>query len=151
MIEGSCLCGAVRFAIDGRVSPLQYCHCRRCQKASGGAFVAAVAARSEHFRWLAGEDLVEVFALPVRDEPPPYRTAFCRQCGSPVPIVDRERPFAIIQAGALDGQPEITPFRHIFVSLNPPWYEIRDEIPQFPHHVPPDQRLPTKKRDADRS
>jgi len=144
MIEGSCLCGAVRFAVDGRVSPLQYCHCRRCQKASGGAFVAAVAARTGDIRWLAGEELVEVFALPVRDAPPPYRTAFCRCCGAPVPIVDPSRPFAVIPAGAFDGQPELTPLRHIFVSLNPPWYAIRDQLPQFEQHVPPEQRLPTK-------
>jgi len=145
MIEGSCLCGAVRFAIDGRVSPLQYCHCRRCQKASGGAFVAAVAAAIERFRWLQGSELVEVFAMPVRDEPPPYRTAFCRRCGAPVPIADPARPFAIVPAGALDGQPPITPFRRIFVSLNPPWYEIRDDLPRFEQHVPPEQRLPTKR------
>jgi hypothetical protein len=144
MLEGSCLCGAVRFAVDGRVSPLQYCHCRRCQKVSGGAFVAAVAARTDNVRWLAGEDLVEVFALPVREEPPPYRTAFCRRCGAPVPIVDAERPFAIIPAGAFDTPPELTPFRRIFVSLNPPWYEIRDELQQFEHRPPPEQRLPTK-------
>ena len=145
MVEGSCLCGAVRFAIDGRVSPLQYCHCQRCHKASGGAFVAAVAASMESFRWLQGDDLVGVFALPVRSEPPPYRTAFCRRCGAPVPIADPERPFAVIPAGALDGQPTLTPFRHIFVSLNPPWYEIRDDLPRFEQHVPPDQRLPTKR------
>lgn len=144
MIEGSCLCGTVRFAIDGRVSPLQYCHCRNCQKTSGGAFVAAVAARTRDVRWLAGEDGVEVYALPVRVEPPPYRAAFCRRCGSPVPIVDRERPYAIVPVGSLDGQPELTPFRHIFVALNPPWFEIRDRLPQFDHHVPHEQRLPTK-------
>ena len=32
MIRGSCLCGAVAFEIDGRVTPIQLCHARRCQK-----------------------------------------------------------------------------------------------------------------------
>ena len=145
MIEGSCLCGAVRFAIDGRVSPLQYCHCTRCQKSAGSPFAAAVAARTEDVRWLAGADQVRVFALPLRDEPPPYRRAFCQRCGSPLPVVDAERPFAVIPTGVLDGRPELTPFRHIFVSHNPPWYAIRDDLPQFPEHVPPEQRLPTKR------
>jgi hypothetical protein len=145
MIEGSCLCGAVRFAVDGWVSPLQFCHCTHCRKVSGGAFVAAVVAPTEKVRWLQGAEMVAEFALPVRVEPPPYRTAFCRVCGSPVPIVDAQRPFAIIPAGALDGEPPLRPFRHIFVSLNPSWYEIRDDLPQFEQHVPPDQRLPTKR------
>jgi hypothetical protein len=142
-MQGSCLCGCVRFAIDGTVSPLQYCHCSRCQKSTGGPFMSGVAARSEDVRFLAGAELVETFSLPVRDEPPPYRHAFCKRCGSPVPIVDPDRPFAIIPAGLLDGQPALRPFRHIYVALNPPWYEIRDELPRFEHHVPPDQRLPT--------
>lgn len=145
MIEGSCLCGAVRFAVDGPVTPLQYCHCTRCQKAAGAPFMAAVAARTEDVRWLDGADLVEIFALPVRDEPPPYRRAFCRRCGSAVPMVDADRPFAVVPAGALDGRPELRPFRHIFVSCNPPWFAINDGLPQFPEHVPPDQRLPTKR------
>ena len=145
MIEGSCLCGAVRFAAGDWVSPLQYCHCRRCQKVSGGPFGAAVVAPTENVRWLQGAELVEQCVLPVRVEPPPYRTAFCRRCGSPLPIVDAQRPFAIIPAGALDGQPPLNPFRHIFVSRNPDWYAIHDGLPQFEEHVPPEQRLPTKR------
>lgn len=145
MIEGSCLCGAVRFAVDGRVSPLQYCHCTRCQKATGGPYMAAVAARTEHVRWLAGAELIERCELPVREEPPPYRRDFCRRCGAPVPIVDPERPFAVILAGSLDGRPELTPFRRIFVACNPPWYEIRDELPQFPGRLSPELRLPTRR------
>ena len=143
--SGSCLCGAVRFVIEGGVSPLQYCHCRRCQKASGTACVAAVAARREAVRWTAGAELVRQHVLPVRDEPPGYRTAFCATCGAPVPIVDPERPYAVIPVGCLDGEPALHPFRHIFVAQNPSWYPIGDELPQFAAHVPPEQRLPNRR------
>ncbi|MEO8602407.1 MAG: GFA family protein [bacterium] len=145
MYEGSCLCGAVRFAVHGEVSPLQYCHCARCQKVSGGACVAAVAARSEAVRFTAGAELVRTCVLPVRAEPPSYRTAFCGQCGAPVPILAPEQPFAVIPAGAFDGAPPLRPMRHIFVAQNPAWHVIGGDLPRFPEHVPPEQRLPTRR------
>jgi hypothetical protein len=43
MLEGSCLCGAIRFSVDAPVADLRACHCRNCQKASGaGGSVNAV-------------------------------------------------------------------------------------------------------------
>jgi len=146
MIEGSCLCGGVRFQINGRLSPLQYCHCTRCRKSSGSAFVAAVAAKTDDFQWVTGADLVQVYAAPILEAPPPYRTSFCRRCGSPVPLYDRERPFVVIAVGNFDQRPEIRPLRHIFVGKKAPWYEIRDGLPQFEAHVPPEQRLPTTRK-----
>ncbi|MBI1816267.1 MAG: GFA family protein [Deltaproteobacteria bacterium] len=145
MVEGSCLCGGVKFVVDGRLTPLQYCHCRRCRKASGSAFVAAVAARTENFRWLSGADLVTVYVAPIRETPPPYSSAFCRRCGSNLPLFDAERPFIGIPAGVLDTHPEIRPLRHIFVGIKAPWYAIHDGLPQFEAHAPVDQQLPSKK------
>ncbi|HVN87614.1 MAG TPA: GFA family protein [Candidatus Binatia bacterium] len=142
MTEGSCLCGGVKFAIDGRLTPLQYCHCTRCRKTSGSAFVAAVAAKMEALRWISGADLVEVYVAPLIDTPPPYRVAFCRRCGSDLPLYDPERPFVVVPAGSLDSHPEITPLRHIFVGLKAPWFEIHDGLPRFEGHAPPEQRLP---------
>jgi len=144
-LVGSCLCGAVRFAVDGGVTPLQYCHCRRCQKVTGGACMAAVAAPAEALRWTAGAELVRTHLLPVRDEPPAYRNAFCGQCGGPVPIVDPERPWVVIPAGCFDGAPALRPFRHIFTAHSPAWYPIGDDLPRFPAHVPPAQRLPNRR------
>ncbi len=37
MVEGSCLCGTVRFRIDGRASGIVECACSMCRKAAGGA------------------------------------------------------------------------------------------------------------------
>jgi hypothetical protein len=53
-------------------------------------------------------------------------------------------PFTVIPAGLFDGDPETQPFRHIFVGMKAPWYEIQDGLPQFLAHVPPEQRLPRR-------
>ena len=144
MTTGSCLCGSVKFETSGKLTPIQFCHCSRCRKASGSAFGAALAVKTDTFRWAAGEDLVRQFALPVRETPPPYRTAFCSRCGSSVPIHDPNLTWVIIPTGGLDNDPEVRPFRHIFVGIKAPWFDIHDTLPQFEAHVPPEQRLPRR-------
>ena len=37
MIRGSCLCGGVRYEIDGQIGPALNCHCSMCRKATGAA------------------------------------------------------------------------------------------------------------------
>ena len=41
MIEGGCLCGAVRFSASDPTEGA-YCHCRRCQRSAGGPFMTIV-------------------------------------------------------------------------------------------------------------
>jgi hypothetical protein len=142
MVTGSCLCGRVRFRIDGRLTPIQYCHASRCRKATGSAFAAEVAALRSAFRWIDGEELVVEYEAPLLEEPPPYRRAFCRVCGSPLPVALEGTPFVVLQAGVLDGEPETRPFRHVFVEQNAPWHEISDDLPRFERRPPADQRLP---------
>ncbi|MEM9764886.1 MAG: GFA family protein, partial [Pseudomonadota bacterium] len=42
-LTGRCLCGAVQFSIAGPVSAPIACHCRECQRQSGGLWVAVTA------------------------------------------------------------------------------------------------------------
>ena len=149
MVRGSCLCGQVSFEIDDGLSPIQYCHATRCRKAGGSAFAAELAAPAAHFRWLRGEDLITVYEAPLLREPPPYRHAFCRVCGSPLPGLLKGTDFVVLPAGVLDGELEARPFRHIFVEQNPSWHTIADDLPQFAQHAPASQRLPHK-RDTSR-
>ena len=37
-LRGSCLCGGVRFEIDGLLMRSSHCHCRQCQRAHGAPF-----------------------------------------------------------------------------------------------------------------
>jgi hypothetical protein len=39
MFHGSCLCGGVRFEIERFVGPFELCHCTRCRKVSGSAYL----------------------------------------------------------------------------------------------------------------
>jgi ADP-ribosyl-[dinitrogen reductase] hydrolase len=146
MIRGSCLCGAVAFEIDGRVTPMQYCHARRCQKVTGSAFAPELAARAEHFAWLRGEDAIVRFEAPLLREPPPFRRSFCGRCGSPLPVHQPETGFVILLAGVLDDDPGVRPFRHVFRGQAPAWHRAPDDdLPSFEARPPPEGRLPRKR------
>jgi hypothetical protein len=131
MIQGSCLCGGVRFEIDRAVGPFELCHCSRCRKACGSAFAAGLAVRTEDFRLLAGRELIQTWEAPIRERPPAYRTAFCRQCGSPVADPPAGADWFEIAAGLLDGDPGLRPDKHIFVERKSEWFAIADALPQL--------------------
>ena len=131
MIRGSCLCGGVRFEIDRAVGPFELCHCSRCRKASGSAFVAGLGVLRKDFRLLQGAELIMTYEAPLRDKPPPYRTSFCSRCGSPVPDPRLDSPWFEVAAGILDNDPQMRPERHIMVEFKSPWFTINDQLPQL--------------------
>ena len=132
MIRGSCLCGGVKFEIERVVGPFELCHCSRCRKVSGSAYLTWLGVRREHFRLLEGTDLIKTYERPVSESPPGYDTSFCSRCGSQVPNPSRiGEPWFEIAAGALDDDPLIRPDKHIYIELKAPWDHITDELPQM--------------------
>ena len=131
MIRGSCLCGGVEFEVERTVGPFELCHCPRCRKASGSAFVAGLGVRVHDFRLLSGAELMQSYEAPIRERPPPFRTTFCSRCGSPVPNPPADADWFEIPAGLLDDDPILRPDKHIFVECKSPWFSISDSLPQL--------------------
>src|SRR5437867_2606 len=127
-LGGSCLCGAVRFELHGKLGPLAYCHCSMCQRASGSAFGANAPVRSHYLKWLAGRDAITEY-----ESSPGKSRAFCSTCGSPIYSRLATEPEVFrIRVGTLDGDPERRAFAHFWVSAKAPWFEIADDRPQYP-------------------
>ena len=142
MAEGGCLCGGVRFEFTGRPTPIQLCHAKRCQRASGSAFQPEMAVPAEGFRWLRGEERVRIYEAPILREPPPLRRAFCDTCGSPVPVVREGQPWVALLAGSLDEDPGTRTYHHIFLGQKAPWCEPpADDTPRFEGRPPEERRL----------
>lgn len=132
-IEGSCLCGAVRYRVTGPFLRAGHCHCTRCRKHSGAAGCVQGRVRREDFQLLTGEEMLRVY----RPEPGAAAKVFCARCGSSLfggswP----EGPEVSIRLGGLDGDPGIRPQYHTFVESRAPWDEITDDLPQFPENIP---------------
>lgn len=128
-IRGSCLCGRIRFEIDGKFGPAGQCHCSKCRKVSGTDGNAVFYASAAGFRWLAGEELIQRFPVPGDKD---WSSRFCRQCGSPAPHSDKGGKFFYVPAGLLDDDPGFRGYAaHIFVGSKAPWVCIADSAPQY--------------------
>lgn len=130
MVRGACLCGAVQFQAD-EIALMTNCHCSMCRKAGGGAFGSFAHARPEQFRYVRGRGEISLY-----ESSPGNQRGFCRTCGSIVPVLQEDRPSVVIAAGTLDDDPGVRPVLHIFTGSKAPWWEIRDELPQFEEFPP---------------
>lgn len=128
MHQGSCLCGSVRYEISGELGPIVFCHCARCRKANGTAFLTAAPVPTDQFHLLSGQEkLVEYLS-----SPGVYRV-FCGACGSPLYSKRDSMPETLrFRIGTLDTPVTEKPTAHIFVAENAEWFDIHDDLPQYP-------------------
>lgn len=130
-IQGSCLCGGVRFEIDRAIGPVEYCHCNRCRKVSGSSALLSLVVRREDYRFLSGADLLRSYSAPILYAPPAYATLFCSRCGCLVPPATFEGEMLEIPVGLFDADPGVRADKHIMVDFAPPWDPIRDALPGY--------------------
>ena len=140
MIEGRCLCGALRYEADPPFQIMVNCHCSMCRKHHGAAFATFVEVPPQSFRWVSGEANVGVYASSDNAE-----RAFCRVCGSVAPHLWPTLGQVIIPAGNLEGDLGVNPQLHIFTGSRAPWYEISDDLPRSEAY-PPGFDLPSVTR-----
>ena len=120
MPEGGCLCGTVRYRVEGPLRPVVACHCSQCRRGSGN-FVAATSAPRDGVRI---EGAVTWFASSAE-----ARRGFCGVCGSNL-LWDGGGANLSIMAGTLDGPTGLAMAGHIFVADRGDWYGIADGLPQ---------------------
>jgi hypothetical protein len=125
-IQGSCLCGTLKYEADGPFTSMMNCHCSMCRKHHGAPFATFVVAPAGGFRWLSGEDNL----IRYRSSPSAVRSS-CRTCGSVAPFFMEEAGIVVLTPGNLDGDPGIRLEGHIFTGSKAPWYVIADSLPQY--------------------
>lgn len=122
---GSCLCGAVKFTVDGTFDRFYLCHCSHCRKDSGSAHAANLFASKASLKWLSGEDKVVTFLLPGTR----HQRSFCSTCGSALPLAS---PFGwVVPAGCLDTTLPQRPDAHLFCANRAAWDRELESIPMF--------------------
>ena len=124
---GSCLCGAVKFELEGEFKKFFLCHCSRCRKTSGTAHCANLFAPGATLTWLSGEDKLSFYRL----ENTNFARTFCSVCGSNVPTDAKTRGLVVVPAGSLDTKVDLAPQAHIFMDSRANWDEKLNEITCF--------------------
>lgn len=127
-IHGSCVCGAVQYAIEGDGFEFQQCFCSRCRKKSGSAYAANYFVYADQLRYTRGEDKVRRFELPTAKY---WSTCWCGDCGSAMPWLSRTGKAWIVPAGGLDEAPAMRPRRNIYFGSRADWYEHADALETF--------------------
>ena len=128
-IKGSCLCGGVKYEVEGGLGRVVNCHCSMCRKATGAAFRTRAAVKPTAFHWLAGEELVSRY-----ESSPGETRTFCRVCGATLATFLGDKEIGL-PLGTLDDDPGVRPTAHVFVASKAAWFEITDGLPQFPEGI----------------
>jgi hypothetical protein len=122
----------VRFSIAGELQPIQLCYCAQCRKAQGGAFAGVTPVATEVFTLHEGADLIRHF-----ESSPGKERAFCGRCGSPIYSRRTAIPTTLrLRVGLLDGPLGVKPSRHAYVADKADWWDILDDLPQYPGAAP---------------
>ena len=121
-LTGGCQCGAVRYAITGPPERVHLCHCRMCQKASGGPFAALAPVQHRDFAWTRGTPAsFASSSLSHRD--------FCAKCGTPLAFRYDDAVTISVTLGSLDRPEEVAPVRHYGIEGRLGWLDRIDRLP----------------------
>jgi len=123
---GGCLCGAIRFRLDGPLRDVVNCHCGQCRRFHGhfAAYTAAprgkASVRDEHdqLRWYASSDKA--------------RRGFCARCGSSLFWDELGSDLLRIAAGTLDQPTGLRTTVHIHTADQGDYYILADGLHKRP-------------------
>lgn len=121
-LSGGCQCGRIRFTAELENFDAYYCHCRMCQRATGGLAAAYVNLRKDQMRWETAPDWYA--------SSPIARRPFCHQCGTPLGFEYPDAARCDLTVGSFDDTSRFVPTSHFGAeALNPAWLDTRD-LPQ---------------------
>ena len=121
--EGGCLCGALRYRIDGPIDHVVHCHCTMCRGWSGAVAVTWFSVPPARFNLVKGE----LAAYRSSDH---GERLFCAACASQIAFRTSQRPEEIdITVGSLDHPERYPANRHVFAANRLPWLHLDDQLP----------------------
>ena len=127
--SGGCACGAIRYQSAAEPMFMFHCHCRDCQRASGGPFSSYVIVPAEAFKILEG-------SLRFHDSPSERggktHRGFCPDCGSPVVVKTDSNPDIVaIRTGSLDDPSWFNQQMDVWTSDAHAWDQMSSALPKF--------------------
>lgn len=125
-ITGGCQCGAIRFRAEA-LGEASICHCRMCQKATGGLFGPYVAL--DGLTWTCGERRRFQSSNKV------WR-GFCGSCGTPL-TWEHVGGLMSVTVGSLDDPAAVRMTEQLGSESKLPWV---DDLAALPLHEPTEPR-----------
>jgi hypothetical protein len=129
--SGGCACGETRY--ESSVAPVLVlnCHCRDCQRSSGGPFSSFAIVPTEAFTL---EGPLRFHASPSQLGGQTHR-GFCPQCGSPIHVRQDANPGLVaIRTASLDDPSFLDPTLDVWTSDAQPWDHMNPALQQFDNY-----------------
>jgi len=127
-IQGSCLCGQVRYTADAEPSFVGVCHCADCQHFTGSAFSTVIAVPTAALKVIG---TLKTFSKP-GDSGKLIHRRFCPECGSGiVDEADALSGVAMLNAGTLDDPSWVKPQSEIYCDSAQPWVQLGGGLKRF--------------------
>ena len=130
--SGGCACGAIRYEVTAEPIVMFNCHCRDCQRASGGPYGAVVYVRAKAFKITKGKPRYYSTSSEAVGH---NKRGFCAECGSRLFGGATDEGQGIL-ASSLDEPSWFHPQMDIFTSDAQPWDQMDAKLPKFEKYAP---------------
>jgi hypothetical protein len=131
-ITGGCICGAVRYESTSEPLLMLKCHCRDCQRITGGPYMPVVVFSYHAFRVTQGE--IRRYSTE-SDGVGFHLRGFCPKCGSRLTGAEKpERGIIGVVASSLDDPGIFRPEFEMYVEDAQPWDLMDPSTDKFPRH-----------------
>lgn len=127
--SGQCLCGAVRYACTAEPVFAGNCHCKDCQRSSGGPFTPAM---------MFAQSAVSITGTPKyfrskADSGRSIERGFCPDCGSQLfTLLEGMQGIIGIKTGTLDDATGFKPKLDFYVASAAPWDHMDPALTKMP-------------------
>jgi hypothetical protein len=129
LLEGSCRCGAVQFAVQSRAPcPYQLCYCSICRKTAGGGGFAINIMGDYRTLKVRGSKAIRIFHAKIEDadghcEKSRGQRHFCGKCATALWLYDPEWPALVHPfASAIDTRLPKPPSKvYLMLKFKAPW------------------------------
>jgi hypothetical protein len=131
--DGGCLCGALRFRVEGKPSRVSACHCRFCQRLTGSAFLVAPSFLTPQVAFTRGAPQLNEHR---GEHGRGIDLHYCTECSVEVALTFERFPDHYgICGGAFDDPHWFRPMRHIFTAYRVPWVRYPEGVECFAEHA----------------
>lgn len=116
VMTGGCQCGAIRYALYATPEST-VCHCRMCQKATGGLFAALSKVPMSDFAWTSKPPLsFQSSSVAERH--------FCEKCGTPLTFHYLDGTHIEVTTGSLDRPHDVPVSTQFGIESRAPWLDL---------------------------
>lgn len=131
---GGCVCGAIRYECTAKISEIALfkCHCRDCQRLSGGPYAPVVYVPKRTFRIVRGTIRHHTTQSEARGL---HLRGYCADCGSRLTGGESDESIGMT-ASSLDDPSWFKPRFHMWTSDAQPWDQFEPDVPAYEKYPP---------------